>query len=132
MMNRRKILSIFLAAMMTAGILSSCGGNDGSSSQESSTDEQTSSADGEASTEAVEGVNLEGFPIVDEPMTVTMMGNKAAIHGEWEDLIFFQTMEEKTGISFEFDTPASEILEEKKNLALNSGTYAEVFWLQPQ
>ena len=128
MMNRRKILSIFLAAMMTAGILSSCGGNDGSSSQESSTDEQTSSADGEASTEAVEGVNLEGFPIVDEPMTVTMMGNKAAIHGEWEDLIFFQTMEEKTGISFEFDTPASEILEEKKNLALNSGTYAEVFF----
>ena len=128
-MSKKKIFSLLLAAIMTMGVVSSCGGNDGSSSEGSSTDTQSSSAEGsEAAAETVEGVNLEGYPIVNDPMTVTMMGNKAAIHGEWDTLEFFDIMEEMTNISFEFDTPASEVLEEKKNLALNSGTYAEVMF----
>lgn len=80
-----------------------------------------------AAEEGTEGnVNLEGYPIVNEPITVTMMGQKAGIHGEWDQMEFFDIMEDMTNIGFTFDTPATEVLEEKKNLALNSGNYAEV------
>ena len=117
----KRITTLLLAGILAMSTLVSCGGDGGSSTAE---DSKTSSADTtstESSVEAatVDGVNLEGFPIVDETLTVSLMGPKAAIHGEWKDLIFFQEMEKKTNIAFDFDTPAAEILEEKKNLALN-------------
>lgn len=99
---KKKLLALMLAAMMFIPVF--------------------------ASATTVDGLNLEGFPIVNEPKTVTMMGRKAAIHGDWDKMEFFTIMEELTNISFKFDTPASEVLEEKKNLALNGGTYAEVLF----
>lgn len=81
-------------------------------------------AQGGAETEAAEvseDFNETGYPIVNEKINVSMMGSKAAIQGAWEGLVFFKDMEEKTNISFTFDTPASEVFEEKKNLALAGG-----------
>ena len=124
----KKFLTLILAGMMAMTAFTACGDDTGSSSETTDGSSQAASADDGAAAGTVEGVNLEGYPIVNDPMTVTMMGNKAAIHGEWDTLEFFDIMEEMTNISFEFDTPASEVLEEKKNLALNSGTYAEVMF----
>ena len=127
-MKSKKFLTLILAGMMAMTALTACGDDTGSSSETTDGSSQAASADDGDAAGTVEGVNLEGYPIVNDPMTVTMMGNKAAIHGEWDTLEFFDIMEEMTNISFEFDTPASEVLEEKKNLALNSGTYAEVMF----
>lgn len=88
-------------------------------------------AQGGAETEAAEvseDFNETGYPIVNEKINVSMMGSKAAIQGAWEGLVFFKDMEEKTNISFTFDTPASEVFEEKKNLALAGGSYPDVFF----
>ena len=127
----KRITTLLLAGLLAMSTLVSCGEDGGSSTTaENSTESSAaSSTDGESSeTKTVEGVNLEGYPIVDETLTVSLMGAKSAIHGEWKDLIFFQEMEKLTNIAFEFDTPAAEILEEKKNLALNGGTYPEVLF----
>lgn len=70
----------------------------------------------------------EGFPLTDEPVTFKMMGYKAGIQGNWDTLWFFKYMEEKTGVHFEFDTPAADAFEERKLLALNSGDYGDVFF----
>ena len=75
-----------------------------------------------------ENFREDGYPIVDDKITVSMMGSKAAIQGAWDTLVFFRDMEEKTNISFTFDTPASEVFEEKKNLALAGGSYPDVFF----
>ena len=127
----KRITTLLLAGLLAMSTLASCGGDDGSSTAEESktSSTETSGTESETETATVDGINLEGYdPIVEDPITVTMMGQKAAIHGEWKDMEFFSIMQEMTNIGFEFDTPASEVLEEKKNLALNGGTYPEVMF----
>lgn len=138
-MKKRQFLALFVALALLVSIFAGCGGDDtssasggGSSTTASESEAGETSEAGEESTasgaeEGAEGnVNLEGYPIVNEPITVSMMGQKAGIHGEWDQMEFFDIMEDMTNIGFTFDTPATEVLEEKKNLALNSGNYAEV------
>ena len=76
----------------------------------------------------ISNFNEEGYPIVDEKITVTMMGMRHPIQGEWENMDFFKTMEEMTNIAFEFDNPASDVFEERKTLAITGDTYPEVFF----
>lgn len=135
---KKRIVSLMLAAALAVSMLAGCGGGDSpgsessqSGSGQSESSQSESSEESEASNAQAEGldnVNLEGFPIVKEPITVTMMGNKHGIHGDWDKMEVFQIMKEKTGIDFSFDTPPNEVLEEKKNLALNGGTYPEVMF----
>lgn len=130
-MSKKRVFALLTAMMMTVSSLAGCGG--GGSPSSGANSEAASSAPSETAETGSTGenpgnVNPEGFPIVKEPITVTMMGQKAGIHGDWNQMEFFRIMEEKTGIHFEFDTPASEVLEEKKNLALNGGTYPEVMF----
>lgn len=73
-------------------------------------------------------VNLQEYPIVDEPITLTMMAPKNAMHGNWEDLWFMQYMEELTGIHWEFNTIPSDSFAEKKNLILASGDLPDLFY----
>ncbi|NLG25190.1 MAG: hypothetical protein GX558_07520, partial [Clostridiales bacterium] len=68
------------------------------------------------------------FPLSADVVNFTMMGYKHPIQGAWENLWFFQHMEELTNVHFTFDTPASDAFEERKLLALNSGDYADVFF----
>lgn len=75
-----------------------------------------------------ENFNAEGFPIVNEKITLSMMGSKSAIQGPWDQLKFFKKMEEMTNIAFTFDTPPSDAFEEKKNLAFASGEVPDVFF----
>lgn len=121
-MRAKRIVALFLASALAVTCFASCGSTPKAEGKSESTPE------GEKKTEALENVNLEGYPIVKNPIKVTMMGNKCGIHGDWNKMEFFQIMEKKTGIGFEFDTPASEVLEEKKKLALNGGTYPEVMF----
>lgn len=113
-MKRKRVLSLLLAACVMSGALAAC-----SPGQESSSGAPAGSLD---------NLNEEGYPIVKESITVSMMGMKHPIHGDWSQMKFFTIMQEKTGIGFEFDTPAAEVYEEKKNLALNGSTYPEVFF----
>lgn len=80
-------------------------------------------------------INTEGFPIVDEPITLTMMGSKAAIQAPWEDMAFFTEMEALTNIRFTFDTPPAESYQERLNLVFASNDLPDVLFgaaLSPQ
>lgn len=73
-------------------------------------------------------VNLQEYPIVDETITMTMMAPKSALSGNWEDLWWFQYMEELTGIHWEFNTVPSDSFAEKKNLILASQDLPDLFY----
>lgn len=129
-MKLKKLLAAVLVAVM---VLSTCltgcsksSSDTGSSNGDTSNTEDTSEA--APSSESSSNLNATGFPIVNDSITVSVMGCKHPIHGEWSEMVFFQKMEEMTGIHLEFDTPALEVFEEKKTLALNGGTYPEVFY----
>lgn len=116
----RKSVAFFLASIL---VLSACG--DGEGESESGGSEPAADAE---NSEAPENFNAEGFPIVNEPITLKMMGWKHPIQGPWEEMVFFKEMEKMTNIKFEFDTPPAEGFQEKKNLAFASGEVPDVFF----
>ena len=136
-MKTKKLVALLLAMLMLVSVFAACnsGGSESSSKPESSasSNEESSQAEssGEESSESetsTGNVNLEGYPIVKEPITLSMMGARAGIHGDWDKMEFFEIMAEMTNINFTYDTPSGEVFEEKKNLALNSGNYAQVLF----
>lgn len=128
MKKMKKLTAILLlGALCTSIMFTGCTQKDGQSS-EGSVSSSTGEKESSEQADVPENLNMEGFPIVKEPITVKMMGYKHPIHGNWADMVFFKEMEEKTNIKFEYDTPAGDVFEEKKNLSFTSGAYPEVFF----
>lgn len=70
--------------------------------------------------------DYEDFPLTEETETISMMGVKHPIHGEWSDMVFFGLMEEATGVHFDINTVPLDSYSEQINLAINTESYAEV------
>ena len=68
----------------------------------------------------------EDFPIYTDTETISLMGIKHPIHGDWDKLMFFQLMEQATGIHFDINTINLDGYQEAFNLAVNTESYAEV------
>nr|HML46433.1 extracellular solute-binding protein [Clostridia bacterium] len=68
------------------------------------------------------------FPVVTKPITLRLFGIRAAIQGDWEKMVYWTTMEEKTGIHWEFDLVAQDAAAERKSVLLGSGDYPDVFF----
>lgn len=71
---------------------------------------------------------MKAAPIFDEPITLTMMGSKATIQGEWKNMHFFQDMEKLTNIKFEYKEVPSDAFVQKKNLAFASMELPDIFF----
>src|SRR5690625_4743092 len=80
--------------------------------------------------EPSENFNENGYPVVDEPVKMTMFGRRQPAESKWQDMNFFQAMEEKTNIQFEFNTPQAqgEDYEQKRDLVFASGPLPDVFF----
>ncbi|MBO7743754.1 extracellular solute-binding protein [Paenibacillus sp. MWE-103] len=113
MKTGRKKLNLLLAGTMLAGALAGC------SSAEKETENKPSAA--------ADNVNKEGFPVVKEPLTLTMMGPDVGIQN-WDKMPLFQEMEKKTGIHMTFQNAPKDAFETKKNLVFVSGTYPDIFY----
>ncbi|MFC4808572.1 extracellular solute-binding protein [Paenibacillus sp. GCM10023250] len=113
MKTGRKKWNLLLAGTMLAGALAGC-----------------SSAGKEAENKpgaAADNVNKEGFPVVNEPLTLTMMGPDVGIQN-WDKMPLFQEMEKQTGIHMTFQNAPKDAFETKKNLVFVSGTYPDIFY----
>ncbi|WP_281890679.1 extracellular solute-binding protein [Paenibacillus sp. YYML68] len=110
----RKI-SLLLAVTMMTGAAAACSSKD---SAETKPWDQA----------APKNFNATGFPIVDEKVTLKLMGSKGANQGPWDQMMFFEEMGRMTNVYFEFDTPDAKIYPEKKNLAFASDNLPDVFF----
>lgn len=118
-MNRtKKGLSLLLTGVMLAGVLAGCGSTD---------KEKASEPSGSAPAAVNDKVNKEGFPVVNEPLTLTMMGPDVGIQS-WDKMPLFQEMEKMTGIKLQFQNAPKDGFDTKKNLVFASGTYPDVFY----
>lgn len=68
------------------------------------------------------------FPLVAEPLTLTLMGSKSPLQGEWQNLKLFTYLSGLTNLSFTFDTPPDDAYEERKNLVFASGDLPDLFF----
>ncbi|GIN69704.1 sugar ABC transporter substrate-binding protein [Bacillus sp. J14TS2] len=72
-------------------------------------------------------VQKEGFPIVDENITLRMMAPGTGL-AEWKDMPTLQEYAEKTNIEFKYNTPPLSDFQTKLNLAFASGDIADVVY----
>ncbi|WP_163536231.1 extracellular solute-binding protein [Gracilibacillus sp. YIM 98692] len=108
-----------LISFICFALLVAC--NDSESSGEDTEEEsnETSSSDVE--------VNKEGYPIVDEEITLSLMAPGTGL-AEWEDMPTLTEYSEKTNIQFEYDTPPLSDFQTKLNLAFASGDIADIIF----
>lgn len=82
----------------------------------------------EAKAAPAAAVNPTGFPVVNTPITITMMGSRAPIQADWNKLTLWDWYEKKTNIHVNWLTVDDAAREEKKKLLFASGDLPETFY----
>ena len=73
--------------------------------------------------------NKTGYPIVDEKITLNVMGaTNSALPEDWNDLVLFKELEKKTNIHLDFKVIDASNYAQQKNLAFASGELPDFFY----
>ncbi|WP_235817477.1 MULTISPECIES: extracellular solute-binding protein [Gracilibacillus] len=115
MMKRNFWLSIMFSVLLI--ILIACNTDDSANQNDGENDSDNKSVE----------VNKEGYPIVDEEITLSLMAPGTGI-AEWKDMPTLQEYSEKTNINFDYDTPPLSDFQTKLNLAFASGDISDIIF----
>lgn len=108
---------LYLPILLTILFLAACGGEDTATNQP------------EIDEEALDNLTDEQFPVVKEPITVSMFSASNPSQGDWNDDFFiWEEYEEMTNVAVEWEQVADSTLEEKRNLALASDDLPDAFY----
>lgn len=88
-----------------------------------SKDDNENSAD-----EPDDNFNKEDYPIVDEPITLEIMGKKSPVQPEWGEMGFFQEMEDLTNIEFKYRTSSDDDFTQNKQLSFSSMDLPDLYY----
>ncbi|MGN7297849.1 extracellular solute-binding protein [Ferdinandcohnia sp. SAFN-114] len=78
--------------------------------------------------EAPKNLNATGYPIVNEALTLEMMGQSSPLQPNWGDMNFFKKMKELTNMDFTYRTSTSDQYAQQKQLAFTSMELPDVFF----
>ena len=106
----KKFLSVLLISVMTVSVLFASG-----------------SGETAAPAESAVAVNPTGFPIVNEPLTLTVFGIRDNNQCPWKDMLVLKEYEKMTGIHMEYQETGDQGKDEKKNLLFASNELPDVF-----
>jgi putative aldouronate transport system substrate-binding protein len=132
MKRSKRIISMIVMLVMVFGLFSGCGNQN----ETETTEKEQENVSNNTPTEVGEGaeessvpdyLNEEEFPIVKEPITLTAMVSRHVSQPSWDEILVWQEYEKMTGIKIEWQEVTSE-LTEKRNLALASGDYPDLFY----
>lgn len=134
-MKKSKIIKSFVCLALTGSLLAGCSGsgsgssgnNSGSSSGGNSGSSSSGETVGNLSSEAG-NLNLEGFPIVNDQITLTVFGQQGPVHSKWDDMDMWKEYQEMTNIKLDFtNVLPAEGFGEKKSLMWADGSYPDIF-----
>ncbi|MCM2677967.1 extracellular solute-binding protein [Alkalicoccobacillus plakortidis] len=111
----KKSLKLCLTAVGCLGLIAAC------SSDEAGTDGNSSTSNPDVE------VNKEGFPIVDEKITISLMAPGTGL-AEWKDMPTLQEYSEMTNIEFDYTTPPMSDFSTRLNLSFASGDVADIIY----
>lgn len=129
----KKVIGVLCSGLLAAGLLSACGSGAPSSSASQASPAAASSSQAPAASsdsappEEASPVNKEGFPIVNEPITLKIFGQTHPMHVDWSEMDVFIAYQEMTGINLEFELAPTQGYDEKKNLLFAGGDYPDMF-----
>lgn len=119
----KRLIAIFLGVLILVGTIGGCTPKEQKQGSKNVSTSSDSNADNGKSY-----LNKEGFPIVNEPITLTAMASRnVAVQPEFKDIYVWQEYEKMTGITIEWQEVPSSDLAEKRNLALASGEFPDLF-----
>ncbi|MFC0470526.1 extracellular solute-binding protein [Halalkalibacter kiskunsagensis] len=119
----KKRLMLMLSAILLFSILVACNSNDTGSEVNEGDSEQSN----EPSSEEAGVVNKEGYPIVDEEITLSLMAPGTGM-AEWKDMPTLQQYSEMTNIQFDYITPPISDFQTRLNLVFASGDVADIIF----
>lgn len=116
-MTSKKRFAALLLTLLTAGAFVSCGGGESSTPSAETSGEETS------------WFNESGLPIVNEPVTLTMLVQKnvSDLGNSWQEKECVQRAQEETGITLEFTEISQAAWSEQIGVILASGEMPDVF-----
>ncbi len=116
---KKRIISLALGLILLLGAITGCG----------SAEVATNVADTAASAgSSADAVNKEGFPIVNEQITLRVFGQQGPAHQPWDTMSMWKKYQEMTNIKLDFtDVLSAEGYDEKKSLMWASDDYDDVF-----
>lgn len=108
----KKSLKLCLTGLCCIGFVAACSSNE---------------TDGNTTSNPDVEVNQEGFPIVDEEITLSLMAPGTGL-AEWKDMPTLQEYSEMTNISFNYTTPPMSDFATRLNLSFASGDVADIIY----
>lgn len=94
----------------------------------SNANEETKSPGSEATEgEGPDEGNAGGFPIVDEPITLSVFGSQDTSQADWQDMFLFQEYEKMTNIKLDFQQVSAQSFGERKSLLFGSNELPDIF-----
>lgn len=138
---KRKAVAIFLCMALLAGMTAGCGsgGTEADSGQKEemqdagAVSEESNGFAGQESGGAEDGgressnLNAEGFPIVNEQITLTVYGQRDQNQTEWKNMLVMQEYEKMTNIHMDFQEVPADGFAENKQLLFASNELPDVF-----
>ena len=109
----KKNLAALLCTVLCVSALSGCGSGDTDSEVQSG---QTQSREGQSEALPEEDSNVTPvgqYPVVEEPVTLKIMGRKDPGAPNWDELELFKRLTEITNIRFEFEMLESSVFPEQ-------------------
>ncbi|MDO5417392.1 MAG: extracellular solute-binding protein [Lachnospiraceae bacterium] len=128
-MKKNRIMAAALSGAMAVSMLTGCGGTNSMAPKETNVKAEAGNT-GEttgAAAEAEASVTPAGeFPIVKEPLTLTVAAIDETYVGALGDVDFIKWYEEKTGIHIEWNEIPRDGYKEKLNLMLSTGNLPDI------
>lgn len=122
----KKKIALLLCAACVVGMMAGCGKNSG----DSLTGSGTAAADVQTGVEdetEQPNLNPEGFPIVNESITLTVYGQRDQNQAAWKDMWVLQKYEEMTNIHMDYQEVPADGFAENKQLLFASNELPDIF-----
>ena len=123
----KTLLCGLLASLLLAGCTQSGGGTSSTGGSGESSTSNSSATSGDVAYDE-NGVSPEGtFPIVEEPITLTVMFPSQTAIPDIAENSFTKEYEELTGIHIEWQEVPSDSLADRVNISLSSGDMPDIY-----
>lgn len=121
---KKKVIALFLCTALSIGMLAGCGNSTTEPEKNQTAVTETVSNSGVAEES---NLNMEGFPIVNEQVTLTVYGQRDQNQAEWKDMLVMQKYEEMTNVHMDFQEVPADGFAENKQLLFASNELPDVF-----
>ena len=126
-MKMKKALAYLLCVACCGVMLAGCSGAEKEGGNDPAAGTTAEAGGEENAGETASNLNEEGFPIVNETITLTAYGQRDQNQAPWDEMFVFQKYEEMTNIHMDFQEVPADGFAENKQLVFASNELPDVF-----